>query len=117
MKDLTERLLNQWSDKQCARTMSDAEDLIHMLLVEIAGKEEVIKVLETNIEQNIRIIHTRQCTDDKDLDVQLFEVFGAEKPYRVRLIDKSTGEIGPQIRMYDDFGNAAKFYAHNSPIW
>ena len=50
MKDLTERLLDDWSDPTGSRTMSDAEDLIHMLLVEIAGKEEVIKALETDIQ-------------------------------------------------------------------
>ena len=50
MKELTERLLDEWSDPLGARTMSDAEDLIHMLLVEIAGKEEVIKALETDIQ-------------------------------------------------------------------
>ena len=50
MRDLTERLLDEWSDPLGSRTMSDAEDLIHMLLVEIAGKEEVIKALETDIQ-------------------------------------------------------------------
>ena len=50
MKDLTERLLDEWSDPLGSRTMSDAEDLIHMLLVEIAGKEEIIKALETDIQ-------------------------------------------------------------------
>ena len=56
MRELTERLLDEWSDPLGSRTMSDAEDLIHMLLVEIAGKEEVIKALEKDIQYYKRVI-------------------------------------------------------------
>ena len=45
-----DRLLKEWRDPLAANTFTDAEDLIHMLLVEIAGKEEVIKSLETDIQ-------------------------------------------------------------------
>ena len=39
-----EELLKEWTDG--ANTMSDAEDLIHELQVELSGKESVIEVLQ-----------------------------------------------------------------------
>ena len=69
------------------------------------------------VKPNIRIIDTRQCEDDESLNVQFFESLNVDKPYRIRLIDKNTGEVGPQIRMYDSFGLAATFYEKGSPIW
>ena len=50
MSEKLEELLADWSDPLGARTMSDAEDLIDALRVELAGKEEVIKVLEADIQ-------------------------------------------------------------------
>ena len=44
-----DELLKEWNDPLGARTMSDAEDIIHMALVEIAGKEEIIKALHEDI--------------------------------------------------------------------
>ena len=45
-----DRLIKEWSDPLGANTMSDAEDLIHMLMVELAGKESIIESLEADIQ-------------------------------------------------------------------
>lgn len=45
-----DRLLEEWRDPLGANTMSDAEDLIHMLMVELAGKESIIESLEADIQ-------------------------------------------------------------------
>lgn len=45
MSKLTQ-LLAEWNDPLGARTMSDAEDLIHELQVELAGKESVVKTAQ-----------------------------------------------------------------------
>ena len=45
-----ERLLEEWRDPLSANTFSDAEDLIHMLMVEMAGKEAIIESLEADIQ-------------------------------------------------------------------
>ena len=47
--DTLKQLLEDWNDPLGARTMSDAEDLIHALQIELAAKEEVIKVLHNDI--------------------------------------------------------------------
>ena len=43
------KLLKDWNDPLGARTMGEAEDLIHALQVELAGKEFVIKELEKDV--------------------------------------------------------------------
>ena len=47
MSNLTE-LLKEWNDPLGANTMSDAEDLIHSLQIELAGKISVIEMLEAD---------------------------------------------------------------------
>lgn len=44
-----DELLAEWNDPLGDRNVSEAEDLIHMLQVELAGKEEVIKTLSKDI--------------------------------------------------------------------
>ena len=44
-----EELLKEWDDPQGAQTFSEAEELISKLRIELAGKEEVIKVLQEDI--------------------------------------------------------------------
>jgi hypothetical protein len=48
--DKLEELLKDWNDPLGARTMSDAEDLIDALQIELAGKESVIKSLRDDIQ-------------------------------------------------------------------
>ena len=50
---------------------------------------------------------------------ELFKVIGEEitHPYRVRLIDKETGEVGPQIRMFTKLSSAAKCFDEQSITW
>ena len=50
MGQTLERLLTEWRDHLDAHTLPEAENLIHMLMLEIAGKEEVIQVLEEDIQ-------------------------------------------------------------------
>ena len=50
MSETLERLLAEWRDPLGANTFSDAEDLIHMLMVELAGKDAVIEQLMTDIQ-------------------------------------------------------------------
>jgi hypothetical protein len=47
--DKIEELLKGWSDPLGANTMSDAEELIDLLRIERAGKEEVIRVLREDV--------------------------------------------------------------------
>jgi len=49
MSETLEELLKDWRDPLSAHTVQDAEDIIHMLMVEIAGKESVIKQLTEDI--------------------------------------------------------------------
>lgn len=49
MTDTLNQLLADWSDPLSAHTLPEAEDLIHMLLVEIAGKEAIIKELRDDL--------------------------------------------------------------------
>jgi len=42
-------LLAEWNDPYGARTVSDAEDLISAFQIELAGKEELIKVLHDDV--------------------------------------------------------------------
>ncbi|MCP4101998.1 MAG: hypothetical protein GY750_11295 [Lentisphaerae bacterium] len=49
MEQTLNELLTEWNDPLGARTMSDAEYLIDKLIIELAGKEEVIKELEKDI--------------------------------------------------------------------
>ncbi len=44
-----DELIAGWDDALGARTMSEAEELIDMLRVEVAGKDEVIKALHKDI--------------------------------------------------------------------
>ena len=48
---------------------------------------------------------------------ELFESIGDEHPYRVRAIDKKTGEIGPQIVKFKSLSSAAKFYENHGVTW
>ena len=43
------QLLKDWGDPLCARTMSDAEELIDALQIELAGKEAVIEELKKDV--------------------------------------------------------------------
>jgi len=43
-------LLNKWNDPLTNNTMNDAKETIDALLIEIAGKEAVIKELENDIQ-------------------------------------------------------------------
>jgi len=42
-------LLAEWNDPYGSRTVGDAEDLISALQIELAGKEEVIKMLHKDV--------------------------------------------------------------------
>ena len=59
--------------------------------------------------------------DDASLNIncELFKVIGSEvtHPYRVRLIDTETGEVGPQIRMFTRLSAAAKAFEEQSITW
>ena len=63
-----EKLLKEWNEKSSNplirphRTMSDAEALINVLQVELAGKEEVIRVLNSRVEE-YRLWHWRDRQD------------------------------------------------------
>ena len=50
MNNTLDKLLNEWNDPLGSRTMSDAEDLIHMLLVDLAGKDAVIEELTKDVQ-------------------------------------------------------------------
>ena len=63
-----------------------------------------------------RLIHDR--IDAKSgLRVELFESIGQVKPFRIRLIDTKTLEVGPQIRMYEELGPCAMFYQDHTSNW
>ena len=49
MTDKLTQMLSDWHDPLGAQTMSDAEDLIHALEAELAGKEAVIATLHEDI--------------------------------------------------------------------
>lgn len=42
-------MLTNWNDRPGLRTAKDAEDLIHVLQLELAGKEGLIKVLQDDL--------------------------------------------------------------------
>ena len=46
---LLDELLKDWRDPLSAHEVKDAEDIIHMLLVELAGKDAVISSLAADI--------------------------------------------------------------------
>ena len=54
--------------------------------------------------------------DDQDLEIQLYEVEDS-CPYRVRLVDIKTGEVGPNISIFYSLSRAANFFENNSPVW
>ena len=64
----------------------------------------------------INHIHNR-IDQDTGLKVELFESIDEPMPYRVRLVDVETNEVGPQIRMYDTLSDAARFYEKHTPTW
>lgn len=66
-KSTLDELIAEWNDPYGCRDVSSAEDLIHMLLVEIAGKEEVIKELTKDI-QYYRKDWKDQMIQDQGLD-------------------------------------------------
>jgi len=74
-----------------------------------------IKSLET---EPIRIAAD---LDDASMRInyELFKVIGSEvtHPYRVRLINTETGEVGPQIRMFTKLSAAAKAFDEQSITW
>ena len=49
MNNTLKEMLSDWHDPLGAHTMSDAEDLIHALEVELSGKEAVIAALHEDI--------------------------------------------------------------------
>jgi len=63
MSETLERLLAEWRDPLSANTFSDAEDLIHILLLELAGKEEVIKALTDDIRYYRKDWNTQMLQD------------------------------------------------------
>jgi len=50
MNEKLSEMLMEWNDPLGARTMSEAEDLIHELQVEIGGKSGLIKALKDDLE-------------------------------------------------------------------
>lgn len=71
-----EKLLKEWNEKSSNplirphRTMSDAEALINTLQVELAGKEEVIRVLNRRVDE-YRLWHDRDRKDVLALEATL----------------------------------------------
>ena len=63
------QLLIEWNDVLGARTVDDAEVLISMLKIELAGKEEVIKALTEDIKY-YRKDYNDQMIQDQGLDAQ-----------------------------------------------
>ena len=63
------QLLIEWNDVLGARTVDDAEVLISMLQIELAGKEEVIKALTEDIKY-YRKDYNDQMIQDQGLDAQ-----------------------------------------------
>lgn len=66
-KPTLDEAIAEWQDPYLPNDMSDAEDLIHMLIVEIAGKEEAIKELTKDI-QYYRKDWKDQMIQDQGLD-------------------------------------------------
>ena len=46
---ILEQVLRQWDDPYAAHELQEAEEIIHALRVEIAGKESVIKALHEDL--------------------------------------------------------------------
>lgn len=67
MTETLEQLLADWRDPLSAHTVQDAEDIIHMLLVELAGKEAVIRQLSEDIAY-YRKDWKDQMIQDQELD-------------------------------------------------
>jgi len=59
--------------------------------------------------------------DDSSMCIscELFKVIGSEvtHPYRVRLINTETGEVGPQIRMFTKLSAAALAFDEQRLTW
>ena len=74
-----------------------------------------IKSLET---EPIRIAAD---LDDASMRInyELFKVIGSEvtHPYRVRLVNTETGEVGPQIRMFTKLSAAALAFDEQRLTW
>jgi len=66
----------------------------------------------------MRILHSKQHSDVPELRIELFEMLdGSYPPFRCRLVDKATGEVGPQIKMFNAISKAAKCYEEEWLIW
>ena len=72
-KPTLEEAISEWQDPYLPNDMSDAEDLIHMLIVEIAGKDEVIKSLTKDI-QYYRKDWKDQMIQDRGVDLSLIHI-------------------------------------------
>jgi len=56
---------------------------------------------------------------DTNLDCQIFKVIGENisHPYRVRLIDRTTREVGPQVRCFKTLAKAARLFERKEITW
>lgn len=64
---ILEQALRQWDDPYEAHELQDAEEIIHALRVELAGKEAVIKALHEDIRE-YRRDWKDQMIQDQGLD-------------------------------------------------
>lgn len=65
----------------------------------------------------LKIIHEKSHWDVKGLTIQLVEIAGEARPFRVRLIDNKTGEVGPNISIHETISSAAIHYDGGGPTW
>lgn len=68
MNDELKEMLTEWSDPLGSRTMTDAEDLIHALQVEIGGMSGLIRALE----DDLRHYKLRGDPTGFDMNMRLF---------------------------------------------
>lgn len=50
MSDKLDQMLKDWNDPYEARTVSEAEDLVKELQIELGGKERLIDMLQDDLE-------------------------------------------------------------------
>jgi len=63
------------------------------------------------------MISVREHPSSTELNSELFEVVGENYPFRVRAVDKTTGEVGPQIQKFKKLSSAAKFHEDHGVTW
>ena len=64
---ILEQALRQWDDPYAAHELQEAEEIIHALRVEVAGKESVIKALHADLSYYRKDLKDRM-TQDQGLD-------------------------------------------------